>query len=167
MDPFSSLRIRVAAGAAQVRFDLDNRYRHLSHGVITTTPKFSASDRLLALRTDLLTVLADHSPDEAAVETLYFGRNVVSALPVAQARGVILCTLAESRIPCFEYNPRSIKQAVVGTGGADKTQIQEMIRVILNLGTVPQPNHAADALAVAFCHSTAPRLDRLESHSVQ
>ena len=144
-----------------------NRYGHICHGVVRTHADVSTGTRLLTLKNRLREILARESPDEAAVETLYFGRNAVSALPVAQARGVILCTLAEQGIPCFEYNPRSIKQAVVGTGGAEKTQIQEMVRIILNLPDVPRPDHAADALAVAFCHSTGSRLTHLESRGVQ
>lgn len=146
-----------------------SRYRHICHGVIKTEPGLPLGERLLLLKTALDRVVVDHAPMEAAVESLYFGRNVGSAIPVSHARGVVLCTLAERAVPCFEYNPRAVKQAVVGTGSAEKTQIQEMIRIIFRLSEPPRADHAADALAVAFCHSNQSNFGRLvrESTGVQ
>lgn len=87
------------------------------------------------------------------METLYFSKNVTSALPVAEARGVLSLALAERGIPLGEYTPMAIKQAVVGRGGADKAQVQEMVRILLGLPEVPKPDHAADALGAAICRS--------------
>jgi crossover junction endodeoxyribonuclease RuvC len=88
---------------------------------------------------------------EAAVETLYFSRNVSSALPVAEARGVVFATLAEPGLEVREFRPNVIKQGVTGVASADKKQVQEMVRIILGLPEIPKPNHAADALGAAIC----------------
>jgi crossover junction endodeoxyribonuclease RuvC len=130
-----------------------NRYRHVDHGLITTSPEQSVGQRLLAIRRAILAVLRTFAPDEAAVETVYFSKNSSSAMPVAQARGVILCTLAEKGVPFAEYTPQDLKQAVIGRGKADKQQMQEVMRMLLGLAEPPTPDHAADALAAAFCHA--------------
>ncbi len=130
-----------------------NRFRHVDHGLITTGPEQSVGQRLLAIRRAILAVLKDFAPDEAAVETVYFSKNSSSAMPVAQARGVILCTLAEKGVPFAEYTPQDLKQAVIGRGKADKQQMQEVMRMLLGLAEPPTPDHAADALAAAFCHA--------------
>jgi len=85
------------------------------------------------------------------METLYFGKNVTSAIPVAEARGVISAAIAEKGIPLFELTPNAIKQGVVGSARADKEQVQEMVRIILALKEIPKPDHAADALGAAIC----------------
>ena len=92
-----------------------------------------------------------YQPQEAAIETLYFARNAKSAIPVAEARGVLSMALAEQGLPVREFSPNGIKQAVVGAGKAEKRQIQEMVRLILGLETIPKPDHAADALGAAIC----------------
>jgi crossover junction endodeoxyribonuclease RuvC len=96
-------------------------------------------------------VLEAYNPTESAMETLYFARNVTSAIPVAEARGVLCMALAEQGLSVQECTPKIIKQAVVGSGAADKAQVQDMIRIILGLDAVPKPDHAADALAAAVC----------------
>jgi crossover junction endodeoxyribonuclease RuvC len=93
-----------------------------------------------------------HRPDTGAVEKLFFERNVRTALNVGQARGVTLLAMAESNLQIGEYTPLEVKQAVVGYGGADKNQVQQMVRTILGLDVIPYPDDAADALAVAICH---------------
>ena len=85
------------------------------------------------------------------METLYFARNVKSAIPVAEARGALSIALAEQGVPVREYTPSSIKQAVAGSGRADKRQVQEMVRILLGLQAIPKPDHAADALSAAIC----------------
>jgi crossover junction endodeoxyribonuclease RuvC len=130
-----------------------NRYRHVEHGIICTDPRQDTGRRLLEIRKAILAVLKNFAPDEAAVETVYFSKNSSSALPVAQARGVILCTLAEKGVPFAEYTPQALKQAVIGRGKADKFQMQEVMRMLLGLAEPPSPDHAADALAAAFCHA--------------
>jgi crossover junction endodeoxyribonuclease RuvC len=91
------------------------------------------------------------------VEKLFFQRNVSTAITVGQARGVILLAIAEAKLDVFEYTPNEVKQAVAGYGSADKKQVQEMVRVLLNLPEIPRPDDAADALAVAICHLNTRR----------
>jgi crossover junction endodeoxyribonuclease RuvC len=105
----------------------------------------------LAIKEALVQVLEAYKPQAASVETLYFAKNVGSALPVSEARGATLLCLADWGIPVFEYTPLVIKQTVVGVGRAEKTQVQEMVRLILGLADYPKPDHAADALAAAIC----------------
>ncbi len=138
-----------------------NRFAHVADGVIETSPGSTAGDRLRLLQEALVAILRKFHPGEAGIERLYFGRNATTAIPVAEARGVVLCALAVAGIPCFEYPPATVKQAVVGSGRAEKGQVQEMVRLIFRLHEVPGSTHAADALAVAFCHSTHSRLGRM------
>lgn len=127
--------------------------RHLDHGVITTSPESVLGARLSELYDVLQDIIQRYHPDEAGVEALYFARNTSSAMPVAHARGVVLLALERNGIPASEYPPQSIKQALVGEGRADKSQIQQLVRVVLGLSGLPGPDHASDALAVAICHS--------------
>ena len=150
----------AATGYGVIRVQ-GSRYSHVCHGVIRTPAGLEVAQRLLLIRNGLLQVVQTHRPQEAGIETLYFGRNVGSAVPVAEARGVVLCTLAGEDIACYEYNPKIIKQAVVGSGRAEKAQVQEMIRRIFRLSEAPPSDHAADALAAAFCHSTYGHIARL------
>jgi crossover junction endodeoxyribonuclease RuvC len=132
--------------------DFDNqRLRYIAHGCIKTRPDRSGPERLFDIYKAFCSVLDTYNPEDSAIETLYFGRNITSALPVAEARGVFCMALAEREIPVWEFTPAMIKLAVVGGGAADKRQIQEMVRIILGLETVPRPDHAADALGVAIC----------------
>jgi crossover junction endodeoxyribonuclease RuvC len=127
-------------------------------GVILTPSKLSMPERLLELYRKLHAILLLHRPDSGAVEKLFFQRNVRTALSVGQARGVTLLALAEVGINIVEYTPLEVKQAVVGYGGADKNQVQQMVRALLGLHEVPQPDDAADALAVAICHLHSDRM---------
>ena len=132
------------------------RIRHIAHGCIETRNDIPHARRLFALYERIKTVLDAYTPDESAMETLYFARNVTSALSVAEARGVIAMTLAQRGLSVREFSPKVIKQAVVGRGGADKAQVQEMVRLILGLDAVPTPDHAADALGAAVCCAHTP-----------
>lgn len=127
-------------------------------GVILTPSKLSMPERLLELYRKLHAILLLHRPDSGAVEKLFFQRNVRTALSVGQARGVTLLALAEVGINTVEYTPLEVKQAVAGYGGADKNQVQQMVRALLGLHEVPQPDDAADALAVAICHLHSDRM---------
>ena len=119
-------------------------------------------DRLSALYDGLIALIDKHAPTVLAVEQLFFARNVTNAMTVGQARGVVLLAAARSGLPVAEYTPAEVKQAVVGYGKADKGQMQEMVRLILGLDRPPRPDDAADALAVALCHTqTAPFRARL------
>lgn len=121
-------------------------------GVITTPSGAPLPVRLQTIYQGLTKVIRQYEPDAAAVEELFFSRNVRTALSVGHARGVTLLALEDARLPIFEYKPLEVKQSITGYGGADKHQVQEMVRLLLNLDQVPQPDDAADALAVAVCH---------------
>ncbi|MDR2759949.1 MAG: crossover junction endodeoxyribonuclease RuvC [Spirochaetaceae bacterium] len=140
----------AASGWGIVDFD-SQRLIHVAHGCIETHPDRSGAERLFYIYKAICSILDFYKPGESAIETLYFGRNITSAMPVAEARGVLAMALAEREIPVREFTPRLIKQAVVGRGTADKGQIQEMVRLILGLAAIPTPDHAADALGAAVC----------------
>jgi crossover junction endodeoxyribonuclease RuvC len=129
------------------------RVLYLGHGSIETVPAQPLSERLLFIHHSLKSLLERWTPVEAAIETLYFGKNITSAIPVAEARGVLCMTLAEFGLPVRELTPNAIKQAVVGSARAEKEQVQEMTRLLLGLDAIPKPNHAADALGAAICAS--------------
>jgi len=129
-------------------------------GTILTPAGLPQEQRLVMLFDQLSKILILHRPESAAVEKLFFSRNVTTAITVGQARGVVLLALARSGLAVDEYTPMEIKQAVAGYGGADKNQIQQMVRALLNLEVVPKPDDAADALAIAICHLHSHRLKR-------
>jgi crossover junction endodeoxyribonuclease RuvC len=124
----------------------------IDFGVIETPPKVSPEKRLLMLYNELKRLILLHPPSCGAVEKLFFQRNVTTAIAVGQGRGVVLLALAEAGIEVAEYTPLEVKQAVVGYGVADKNQVQQMVKALLNLDQIPKPDDAADALAVAICH---------------
>jgi len=136
----------------------DGSLKIVDYGTVLTSAETPMSDRLLTLYTQLKTILLLHRPEGAAVEKLFFQKNVRTAISVGQARGVALLALAESGLPVQEYTPLEIKQAVVGYGGADKSQVQQMVAVLLGLEQIPTPDDAADALAVAICHLHSYRM---------
>lgn len=121
-------------------------------GVILTPPELPMPERLLELYKQLQEIILLHRPQSGAVEKLFFQRNVRTALSVGQARGVVLLALAYAGLPIGEYTPLEVKLAVTGYGGADKNQIQQMVRTLLGLPEIPKPDDAADALAIAICH---------------
>ncbi len=123
----------------------------VEYGVIPAG--LSAEKRLLMLYERLKEILLLHRPDCGAVEKLFFQRNVTTAITVAQARGVIMLALAQANMVVEEYTPLEVKQAVCGYGAAGKRQVQEMIKALLNLDAIPKPDDAADALAIAICHT--------------
>jgi crossover junction endodeoxyribonuclease RuvC len=133
----------------------------VAYGVVLTPAGAPMPERLLTLSRELKGLIALHRPESAAVEKLFFQRNVSTAMTVGQARGVALLALAEAGVRVGEYTPREVKQAVAGYGGADKPQMQQMVRAILNLPEVPRPDDAADALAVAICHLHSMKLKAL------
>jgi crossover junction endodeoxyribonuclease RuvC len=129
------------------------RHRVVACGAITTPARAAFPDKLLAIHRSLASLLAECEPAEVAVENLFYAANVRSALKLGHARGVVLLAAVERGLPVAEYTPAEIKRAVVGYGRAEKHQVQEMVRLILGLREVPTPHDAADALAVAICHS--------------
>lgn len=130
-----------------------NKSLYLAHGVITTATSLGFGERLLALYHQLKKILDNYKPDEAGVEDIYFARNSKTYAQVAQAKGIILLVLAEEKIHVGEYSPLVIKRALAGNGKAEKSQIQELVRLLLGLKERPAPDHAADALAAALCHA--------------
>ncbi len=122
-------------------------------GVIRTPVKEDDAVRLLTIYDELTDIIADTKPQEMAVEKLFFAQNVTTAMTVAQARGVVLLTGMQANLKIAEYTPLQIKQALTGYGRAEKKQIQEMVRVLLQLKDVPKPDDCADALACAITHS--------------
>lgn len=134
-------------------------------GVIQTSSDLAMPERLLQLYEKLQEIIVLHRPQSGAVEKLFFQRNVRTAISVGQARGVALLTLAEAQVPVAEYTPMEIKQAVAGYGGADKNQVQQMVRALLGMPEIPRPDDAADALAVAICHLHSAQMRALYEES--
>lgn len=137
------------------------RLSALVSGVIRTAADQPTPIRLQAIHREIKELADEWQPDEAAVEELFFSRNVRTAMKVGQARGVAILALADAGLEVAEYTPLSIKQAVTGYGNADKSQMQEMVKMLLGLSEIPQPDDAADALAVAICHLHSARLKTL------
>lgn len=132
-----------------------NTHQMLQFGVISTPAGQRLSARLLQIAFDLEQLIDLFRPDAIAVEELFFNTNVKTAISVAHGRGVILMTAEKCGIPLFEYTPLQVKQAVVGYGRAEKMQVMKMTQRLLGLDKLPRPDDAADALAVALCHSRA------------
>lgn len=149
------LVLGIDPGTAIVGYGLvkehhDGTLQAIEYGVIRTHSKTPMPERLNTIYDTLSDIVAEFKPDRAAVEELFFSRNVTTAITVSQARGVILLALQRASIRINEYKPNIIKQAISGYGGADKKQMQEMVRLLLNLETVPKPDDAADALAISI-----------------
>lgn len=128
------------------------RLFYRGHGCIATKAGTDVALRLGTIRDALTTVVAEHEPAEVAMESLFFSRNVTSALGVAEARGVIRLVCLDAGLSMREYGPMEIKRAASGSGGAGKAEIQAFVRIVLGLQEIPKPDHAADALAIAICH---------------
>jgi crossover junction endodeoxyribonuclease RuvC len=122
-------------------------------GAIRTSSRLPFHDRLLEIYTQLLGILSRERIDAVAVEGVFYSANVQSALKLGHARGVALLVAAQKGLPVFEYSPLEIKSAIVGYGRAEKSQVQMMVRLLLDLSEAPTPDDASDALAVAICHS--------------
>jgi len=130
----------------------DRRYRLLEYGSIKSSSSLRFSARLLIISTGIEEVIARHCPDACAIEDGFLATNVKVTLKLGQVRGVAMVAAERAALAIHEYSPRLVKQTVVGYGNAEKHQVQEMVRVLLSLSTAPQPQDAADALAVAICH---------------
>lgn len=128
----------------------DGTLHAVAYGVITTPANVPMPQRLGMIYDDLVLLIEQYQPDRSAVEELFFAKNVTTAITVAQGRGAILLALQKAMIPIAEYKPNFIKQSLTGYGGANKTQMQEMIRILLGLDHVPTPDDAADGLAISI-----------------
>jgi crossover junction endodeoxyribonuclease RuvC len=136
----------------------------LDGGVIETDAEARVEQRLAKLHDSLGELVRWHEPTAMALEEVYFGKNVASALSVGEARGVALLAAAAEGLPCFGYTPQAVKKAVCGSGSADKGQIQRMVASLLGLPEPPAPDHAADAFAIAICHAGTVASRRAASH---
>jgi crossover junction endodeoxyribonuclease RuvC len=149
------LTLGIDPGTATIGFGLvreldDGSLQAVDYGVITTPPSLPMPQRLEIIFNELTRLIEKHKPERAAVEEMFFGKNITTAITVAQGRGVILLTLVQAGLPIHEYKPNFIKQSIAGYGGAKKPQMQEMVRMLLNLDSIPRPDDAADGLAIAI-----------------
>jgi len=127
-------------------------------GCVNTAKYKSDADRLVEIGKDIQTLIKKYKPDEAAIEDIFFFKNLKTAITVAQARGVILYEIKKNNIPLFSYTPLQVKQALTGYGRADKNQMQLMVKNILKLKSFPKPDDAADAVAIAICHLNSRKM---------
>lgn len=132
---------------------IENGTKAIDYGVISTPPRTPLPERLLDIYNSLHEIIDQNQPEVMAIEKLFFKQNITTGISVAEARGVCLLVAKQYNLPIFEYAPNQIKKAICGYGQAHKPQVQEMVRVQLGLKSVPQPDDAADALAVAIVHS--------------
>lgn len=129
-----------------------NKFTPLDYGAITTESSMELPQRLLILHKGLVEIMEKYKPNAISIEELFFNKNIKTALTVGHGRGVAVLAAAQSGVDVFEYTPLQVKQSVVGYGRAEKAQMQQMIKIILNLPGIPKPDDVADALAVAVCH---------------
>lgn len=132
-----------------------NKFSVVDYGAITTQAKTPFPLRLQMIYTDMIGLFDTYHPEVMSMEKLFYNNNAKTVIDVAQARGVITLSAQQKNVPIFEYTPLQVKQSVVGYGRAEKKQVQEMTRLILNLEKIPKPDDTADALAMAICHGHA------------
>lgn len=137
---------------------IGNKYKLLEYGSIQTTPAYSTDERLEIIYDELIELIKEYQPEEVAFEKLFHEKNTKTFINVAQARGAEILACKASGLRIYEYTPLQIKQALTGYGRASKKQMQEGVKRILNLSEIPKPDDAADALAIAICHSFTNRL---------
>lgn len=130
-----------------------NKFNVIDYGAITTKAGMKVEDRLGEIYNLLNDIINKYKPEFMAIEELFYNKNAKTVISVAEARGVTLLSAARKNIPIFEYTPLQVKQAVVGYGRAEKKQVQQMTKILLNLEKVPKPDDTADALAIAICHA--------------
>lgn len=160
------ISLGIDPGTATVGYGLveennDGSLQAIAYGVITTSPSMLMWERLKIIYDSITTLIEKYQPDRAAVEELFFAKNVTTAITVAQGRGVILLALTAAGLPIAEYKPNNVKQSLVGYGGAQKPQMQEMVRILLNLNEIPRPDDAADGLAIAITDLHSTRYNQL------
>ena len=147
----------IDPGIATVGFGIIDAERgqssYVSCGVITTPAKTPLSSRLDRICSDMDELIRQFRPDVVAIEELFFNTNITTGISVAHGRGVILLAVYRAGLPIYEYTPLQVKQAVVGYGRADKKQVIDMVKRILNMKQAPKPDDAADAVAIALCHA--------------
>lgn len=138
-----------------------SKLKAVQYGSIQTEANTPQSERLKQIYDSLLHLLDKYEPEAVAIEKLFFNRNVTTAFAVGQARGVMMLAAEQRKLEIAEYTPLQVKQAVVGYGKAEKMQVQEMVRMLLNLSAVPKPDDVADALAIAICHAHSSAMQQV------
>jgi crossover junction endodeoxyribonuclease RuvC len=151
----------ASTGYGIVMETLSGEFELLACGVIRTYPDQPMHQRLREIFEDIRNLIREFSPSVVAVEQLFFGRNVTTAISVGQARGAVLIAAALHDLPVAEYTPASVKQALTGYGNADKVQMQLMVQQLLSLEEIPRPDDAADGVAIALCHLQTDRYNSL------
>ena len=136
-----------------------NKFTVIDHMAVTTQAGLPLAQRLKTIYEDMSSIIDRYKPDAVAVEELFFNTNITTAIAVGQARGVILLAAVNCGVEIFEYTPLQVKQAVVGYGRAEKGQVQQMVKMILNLKEIPKPDDVADGLALAICHAHSCRMN--------
>ena len=148
--------VGIDPGLATVGFGVIQKVKEkivpVGYGCIRTSAEKQKSERLLKIYYEINALFEKYNPQTVVVEKLFFNKNVTSAMSVGEARGVIFLVAQQKKIPVFEYTPAQIKQAITGTGRADKRQMQEMVKILLGLDDLPRPDDAADGLSIALCH---------------
>lgn len=137
---------------------VNQKYKLIDAGVIRTPAKTDDAERLMTIYENITELIKEFKPTVMSIEKLFFAKNVTTAMTVSQARGVVLLAAQQNGLEIFEYTPLQIKQAITGYGKADKPQMQEMVRILMNLKEVPKPDDCADAIAAAICHSMNDKL---------
>lgn len=135
-----------------------NEFKVLDYGCFETLSKEKIPERLVKIRKKIIELIKESKPDAVVIEELFFNTNAKTALIVGQARGVVIVTAAENKIPIFVYTPLQVKIAITGYGRAEKNQVGKMVKTILNLKEIPKPDDTADALAIALTHSFSKRI---------
>ncbi|HBY20680.1 MAG TPA: crossover junction endodeoxyribonuclease RuvC [Clostridiales bacterium] len=130
-----------------------NRFRVIEYGAVLTSPELSLSQRLCKINNDIGEIIKRLKPEVMAIEELFFNKNIKTALTVGHGRGVAMLAGATEGLQVYEYTPLQVKQAVVGYGRAEKSQVQQMVKTLLALSQIPKPDDVADSLAVAICHA--------------
>jgi crossover junction endodeoxyribonuclease RuvC len=156
----------IDPGIATLGWGIINRteevtYKVEAYGCINTDSRSLFSRRLEEIHKKLSKVIKKYEPDIAAIEQLFFAKNVKTAISVGEARGVAILAAVQANLPVAEYTPLQVKQALVGYGRAEKKQMQKMLKILLGLKDIPQPDDAADALAVALCHLNSQKMAKL------
>lgn len=145
-------------GFGVVEFSAGKSPKMIDGGVISTPPHTPLPERLKEIYEGLTEIIKATKPDAVSIEKLFFARNITTAISVAEARGVVILTAAQNDLPIHEYTPLQIKQTMTGYGRAEKKQVQEMVKIHLNLAQIPKPDDAADALAAAITHNLMSRV---------
>ena len=139
----------------------NNQTNLIDYGIIKPPPKDALANRLLTIFNDVCEIISKYNPHIFAIEEVFYGKNVKSAMRLGQARGASMVAAASKGIPIYEYSARKVKQSVTGNGNAHKTQVQYMVKAKLQMDYNPEPMDAADALAIALCHNHQFRMSDL------